>query len=171
MGPRRLRVPTAARCAPTAVGVVRAAPSALCLRREQNNSYTFSASFEQYNGSTGTTTPKSWSSAGQEFYAYGVCYQFYDCDDQSDVYWQTGIAKGQGAASSAVLPGSPILTATQGGNSQLFYWTLDRYQDPSVSQCDQCDVCPTCSENPNSTDVPVNTLYWYFDYSCTVADN
>ena len=77
---------------------------------------------------------------------------------------------GQGAASTAILPGNPALTATQGGSAVQFYWLLDRYQSPpTFTQCDACDICPTCGENPTSSDPQVPTTLWYFNYACTVT--
>jgi hypothetical protein len=134
----------------------------------QNNTYTFSVTFSQYNSTTGKTKPVPWTSAGQgSFTAVGVCYQFNDCDDSSVVYYVQGQAYGQGAANSAILPGSSAIVATQGGSSIQFYWMLDNYQDPTLSQCDACDTCPSCQESPQSSDPQVPTTYWYYNYACT----
>ena len=133
--------------------------------------YVFSGSFEMYVASTGKRTPKSWSSQTSEppFPAKGVCWQYTDCDASNEVYYVPGKAIGEGDASSTLLPGSPALTVTQGQNAQPFYWMLDNYAQPTLADCDACDPYPAGHENPNSTNTPISSTVWSFDYACTIT--
>lgn len=137
----------------------------------QNEDLTFSAnSFTRYNGITGTTDDPTWTSPANQgpFKLFGVCYGTYtNCSgDFNDYYYVRPDANGAGAAAGF---GSPITTTViQGQSPAQFYWMLDQYPSPTDQGCDQCDPYPGGS-NPSSTNEPVATTIWAFDYACNVA--
>jgi hypothetical protein len=133
----------------------------------QNNEYTFEMEFSQYNAGTKKDKTVTWTSPANQgpFNTTGVCVQFNDCDDTPDVYYIQGMATGVGCSAFLANPCS----VDQGQTPESFYWSLDRYPYPTFSQCDECDIDPGGKENPVSTNAPVSSTVWYFDYSCTVT--
>jgi hypothetical protein len=59
--------------------------------------------------------------------------------------------------------------STRGKIPRRFTWLSDRYPYPTFSDCDECDTDPYGYENPVSTDVPVSSTQWSFNYACTVS--
>jgi hypothetical protein len=153
-----------------------ATPSLTCLdstgdRVTYVNHYTFQMTFSQYNASTKTTKDVSWSSAAKNppWTAYGQCVSFIDCDGAQDVFYVQGTATGEADANRGILPGSAVLTVKQGQNAEPFYWMVDNYPSPTFSQCDECDPYPENQYNPVSTNAPVPSTHWSFNYACVVS--
>jgi hypothetical protein len=135
----------------------------------QSNVYTFEMTFVQYNASTGKDSDVTWSSPANQgpFNTVGVCAQYNDCEDSPEVYYIQGVANGVGCASTVTLPGNCVVD--QGQNPLSFSWLLDRYPYPTFSDCDECDTDPDGYENPVSTNAPVSSTQWSFNYACTVS--
>ena len=149
-------------------------PKALldCDGQPQDNSYTFEADpFTRYNANTKTTTNVKWTSSNQDpFDTAGVCWTYTNCSGETnDVFYILGTDNGQGAAAS--LPGSSPNTTTvqQGQSPKQFYWTLDQYPQPTAGVCDVCDPGYPDGQNPRSTNAPIDSTMWYFDYTCNVS--
>jgi len=127
--------------------------------------------FSEYNANTKQTTNVSWSSASKNppWSANGQCVSFIDCDGVHDVFYVEGQATGEADANPSILPGSAVLTVTQGQNAKQFYWMLDNYPSPSFSECDACDPYFGNQYNPVSINASVPSTQWSFNYACVVS--
>jgi hypothetical protein len=142
-------------------------PSLTCSEGVQNNNYTFSAQFTQYNATTKKTTDPVWNSPANQgpFQTVGVCWAFVDCNGGDDVLYFQGTTNGVGPTDKTILKTYKV---SQGQSAQQFHWTLDRYPQPTINQCDICDPFQG-GQVPVSVNAAVPTTTWAFDYSCTVT--